>query len=64
MNPLVESKIFIQLPDEVKLLVSDYMITPAASIKLLQSQINWCKQMEAMNDALVAPDELPEGILN
>lgn len=62
MNPLVESKIFIQLPDEVKLLVSDYMITPAASIKLLQSQINWYKQMEAVNAALVTPDELPEGI--
>lgn len=63
MNPLVNFKIYSQLPDELKSLISDYMITPAASIKLLHSQINWFKQMEAINSELDTPDgDLPEGI--
>lgn len=63
MNPLVNFKIYSQLPDELKSLICDYMTTPAASIKLLHSQMNWFKQMEAINGEVDAPDaDLPEGM--
>lgn len=45
----------------MKVLVFDYIITPAASIKHLRSQITWFSQMAEIGNAFVAPDNLPEG---
>lgn len=59
-NPLVQLDIYNQLPDEVKLLIPDHLLTPAASIKLLRSEIEWYKQIQAINAQLDFP-ELPKG---
>lgn len=60
-NPLISGKVYDQLPNEVKRLIFDYMLTPATSVKNLQSQIEWLTQMEFIEKAFEAPDGLPEG---
>lgn len=58
---MVPLKVYNQLPNEAKVLVFDHMITPAASIKKLQSQVDWFRQIAEIQHAFVAPDNLPEG---
>lgn len=60
-NPLINLKVYNQLPNEVMRLVFDHMITPAVSIKNLQSEINWFNQMEVIEKAFEVPEKLPEG---
>lgn len=62
MNPLISSTVFNQLPNDVRRVIFDYLLTPEASIKLLYSQDNWIKQMESIDSAeFISPDTLPEG---
>ncbi|XP_031625479.1 augmin complex subunit dgt5 [Contarinia nasturtii] len=59
-NPLLNIKIYDQLPNDIKRLIFDYMITPAMSVKNLQSQIEWFSQMKIIEKAFEAPEGLPE----
>lgn len=63
LNPLVNPKVYSQLPNEVKLLLCDYLLTPAASLKQWRSQIDWIKQMDAVGE-FVPPDGFPKGKKN
>lgn len=58
---MINLKVFNQLPKEVKLLVFDYMMTPAASVQKLKRQIDWFTQMGIVESAFTPPDNLPEG---
>lgn len=61
INPFVAPKVYIQLPKEMKNLVIDYMMTPAASIKNIRSQIDWFSQIAEVEQTFVPPDNLSEG---
>lgn len=62
MNPLISASVFNQLPSDVQHMISDYLLTPDASMKLFNSQTGWIKQMESIvKDECVSPDTLPEG---
>lgn len=63
MNPFISPNVFTQLPKDVKLLMSDYLLTPEASMKQLRSQFELVKHMEAIDDIkLISSDNLPEGL--
>lgn len=60
-NPFVNQRVYNQFPKEVKLLVSDHMMTPEASVHKLKTQIDWFTQMGIVEKAFTPPDNLPEG---
>ncbi|XP_055303425.1 augmin complex subunit dgt5 isoform X2 [Sitodiplosis mosellana] len=59
-NPMVKLKVYSQFPKEVKLLVTDYMMTPAGAIQKLQAQIDWFTKMGIVEGAFIPPDNLAE----
>lgn len=63
MNPLISPNVYNQFQNDVKLLIFDYLLTPNASIKQLQSQIMWLKHFETLaEEKLINSDCLPEGM--
>lgn len=58
---MVNLKVYNQLPNEMKHLLFDHIITPAESIKNIQSKINWLNKMKLIEKTFEVPDNLVQG---
>lgn len=62
MSPFITPNVYNQFQDEMKKMIFDYLLTPEASIRQLQSRITWLKKMKALNEENIANiDSIPEG---
>lgn len=60
-NPLLKSAIYTSLPDKVKLIIQDHLVTPRKSLEQLAYDHNWLATMKKSARDIPCSIELPQG---
>lgn len=58
-NPLLRFSTYYRLPNDIKELITDYLVTPNTSIKNLEQSIEWQETLKKICKNPVLEDDLP-----